>query len=335
MTVKPIKWDGNPITKPGVYSGIPIGIYHGADLCDGPSISSSGLRTIFDPGKGPMAYWVESPFNPLRLVPGEKEAFVLGRAVHHLVLGEVDFSRHFTFEPATYPDAKTGEAKPWNNNATFCRQWRQHVTEGEGRTILTAKQLEAIRGMAGILPWQKGLEDSGLTNSAVVRAGALSGLVEHSIIAKDEETGIWLRSRPDAIPLDSTEFNDFKTTTGVDYETLQRTLGDFRYDMQAVLASMCLKQAAGLEFSSYAFIFAEKTPPHAVEVAELRNVDLDEARLDLRAAIRTFARCMETGRWPGPSGVRGDARFLERSEWSRKEAAGRRAFLELELESAA
>lgn len=334
MSVTPIRWNGEPISKPGVYSHVPIAAYHGGDLCDGPSISSSGLRTIFDPGKGPMAYWIESPLNPLRILPGEKEAFILGRAAHHLVLGEIEFARHFTVEPATYPDAKTGEPKAWNNNANFCREWRAHVIEGEGRTILTTNQIEAIRGMAGLLPWQKGLVDSGLKNSAVVGAGALSGLVEHSIVTKDAETGVWLKSRPDAIPLDSTDFADFKTTTAVDYDTLQRTLGDFRYDMQAVLASMCLLGAAGLEFTSYAFIFAEKKPPHAVEIVELRNVDLDEARLDLRAAIRTFARCLDTGRWPGPSGIRGDARFIERSEWNRKEAAGRRAFLELELESA-
>lgn len=332
MTVKPIPWDGKPIGRPGVYSGIPISVYHSADVCIGPSISSSGLRTIFT--DCPMAYWVESPLNPQRIAPEEKEAFILGRGAHHLLLGESDFSKFFTFEPETYPDSKTGEPKPWNNNATFCREWRKHVTEGEAKTVLTLKQLEAIRGMAGLLPWQRGLEDSGLHNSAVVRAGALSGLVEHSIIARDDETGVWLKSRPDAIPLDSTDFADFKSTAAVDYDSLQRTLGDFRYDMQAVLASICLQQAAGLEFTSYAFIFAMKKAPHAVEIVELREIDLEEARLDLRAAIRTFARCLSTNRWPGPSGVRGDARFIERSEWSRREALGRRTFLELELDAA-
>lgn len=333
MSVAPVRWNGEPISKPGVYSHVPITAYHGADICDGPSISSSGLRTIFDPASGPLSYWVESPLNPLRLIPEEKEAFILGRAAHHILLGEANFSSHFAIEPSTYPDSRTGEQKPWNNNANACREWRTHVTEGEGRTILSAKQLDAIRGMAGLLPWQRGLEDSGLKNSAVVRAGALSGLVEHSIFAKDEETGVWLKSRPDAIPLDSTDFADLKTSVDVDYDSLSRTLGDFRYDMQAVLASICLAQAAGVEFTSYAFIFVAKKPPHAVEVVELRGVDLDEARLDLRAAIRTFANCLKTRRWPGPSGIRGDARFVERSEWNRKTAAGRRAFLELELET--
>jgi hypothetical protein len=324
-----IRWDGQPITTPGIYAGVPIEDYHGPNLCAGPSISSSGLRTIFN--DCPMSYWIESPLNPNRIEPTEKEHFVIGRAAHHLALGEEQFSRYYAVEPETYPDSKTGEAKPWNNNATFARQWREHVTVGEGRTVLARRHLEAIRGMAGLLPWQEGLDDSGLANSAVVRAGALSGLVEHTIIAKDEETGVFLKSRPDALPLDSRQFADFKTTVAVDWDSLRRTLDDFRYDMQAVLASMCRKQAIGEPFDSHAFIFCMKKPPHAVEVVELTEVDLVEASLDIRAALRTFARCIETGRWPGPGGGRADARYIERSEWSRKEAMGRRSFLELEL----
>jgi hypothetical protein len=328
--LKVIPWDGQPISAPGIYRGVPMSAYHSAELCVGPSVSSSGLRKLFT--DSPMAYWVESPLNPRRLEPGDSEAFVIGRGAHHLLLGEADFAKHFAIEPATYADAKTGEVKKWNNNATVCREWKKHVTEGEGRAILTPAQIEAIRGMAGLLPWQKGLEDSGLANSAVVRAGALSGLVEHTIIARDEETGLWLKSRPDAIPLDSTEFSDFKSTTSVQERKLQRTLEDYRYDMQAVLASMCLEQAIGKPFTSFAFIFAMKKPPHAVEVVELTAEDLADAALDIRISLRTLARCLDTGRWPGPGGGRGDARYIGRSPRHRDEAMGRRSILEMELE---
>jgi hypothetical protein len=320
--VKVIPWNGKPISEPGIYSGVGIEAYHGADLCAGPSISSSGLRTIF--ADSPMAYWVESPLNPKRIEPEEREHFSLGRAAHHLFLGEAEFARYF----AARPEELNG--KPWNGNRTDCRDWIEHVT-GQGLTILTPAQIEQIRGMAGLLPWQEGLEDSGLRNSPVVGAGALKGLIEHTIVARDPETGVYLKSRPDVIPLSSTEFNDLKTTVSVDYDSLQRTLGDYRYDMQASLASLCLEQAAGVAFTSFAFIFVMKKPPHAVEVVELTARDLDEARLDLMAAIRTFAHCLETGRWPGPGGGRADARFVERSNWNVQAAAGRRSILELEL----
>ena len=321
MNVTP--WDGKPIMAPGIYSGVPISVYHGPDLCAGPSISSSGLRTIF--ADCPMAYWVESPLNPNRIERDETDAFSLGRAVHHLFLGEAEFGRHFVARPAEL------NGKAWNGNRTDCREWIEHV-ESQGLTVLTPNQIDQIRGMAGLLPWQKGLEDSGLANSPVVQAGALKGLIEHTIIAKDPETGVFLKSRPDCVPLSSTEFNDLKTTVSVDYQSLSRTLSDYRYDMQAVLASRCLEQAAGRPFTSFAFVFVMKKPPYAVEIAELTELDLGEASLDLTAAIRTFAHCLDRNRWPGPSGARGDARYVERSDWSRKDALGRRTILEMELE---
>jgi hypothetical protein len=328
MNVTP--WDGKPISAPGVYSGVPMSVYHSADLCVGPSISSSGLRTIFDPSQGPMAYWVYSPMNPMRQERPDSEAFILGRAAHHLFLGEADFGRHFTVEPETYPDAKTGQPKPWSNNSNFAKEWHAHVAS-EGLTVLSRKQLDQIKGMAGVLPWQKGLEDSGLANNAVVGAGALKGLIEHSIIARDEETGVWLKSRPDVIPTGSLEFNDFKTSGDVSDEAIRKTLDNYRYDMQADLASVCLEQAAGQRFESHAFIFASKTVPHATNVAELDADDLGEAAKDNRIALRTFARCIDTGRWPGPAGTRGDAAVIGRSLWNRTRAADRRAYLEREL----
>ena len=49
VKLKTIKWDGNQITTPGMYSGIPLDSYHRGDICDGASVSSSGLRknTLF------------------------------------------------------------------------------------------------------------------------------------------------------------------------------------------------------------------------------------------------------------------------------------------------
>jgi len=330
MKVTP--WNGQPISAPGIYSGIPMEAYHGADLCVGPSVSSSQLRTIF--GDSPMDYWIHSPLNPQRLPQPPKEAYILGRGAHHLLLGEADFAKHFTVQPETYTDAKTGEVKKWSGNATVCRQWKERVTDA-GLTILTAGQIEAIKGMAGVLPWQEGLEDSGLKNTAVVRAGALEGLVEHSIIAKDDETGLWIKSRPDVIPLDSREFMDFKTSADVSDEAIRKTLESYRYDMQADLANQCLKGAIGEAFTNMGFVFALKTPPHATNAVEIDPLDLAEAEADNRAALRTLARCIDTGRWPGPAGKRGDAATISRSEWSRKNAIGRRTFLQLELDNAA
>ena len=115
-----------------------------------------------------------------------------------------------------------------------------------------------------------------------------------------------------------------KTTQAVDARSLQRTLDDYRYDCQADLVSRCLEQAAGFRLENFALIFACKPEPHEVAVRELRPSDLDAAREDMTAAIRTFALCMERGKWPGIGGGELDAKYLERSQYSRDRAIERR-----------
>jgi len=319
MTIRVIPWDGKPISAPGVYSGVDSASYHSGKLCAGPSISSTGLRTIFT--KSPLEYWVNSPLNPNRLPQEDSRAFIVGRALHLLCL-EGKFKEEFVCRPEEYEDEK-GSLKKWTRASAYCKKWEAEAEE-LGLAVITPAELEMLRGMAGLLPWQEGLEDSGLMNNAVVRAGALEGLVEHTVAARDAETGVWLLARPDVIPTASREIGDLKSTQSVEQRELQRTLETLRYDMQFSLASMCLEQAAGFRLENFALIFVTKTAPHEVAVRELKHFDMEASALDLQAAIRTFAICMERGRWPGVGGGEEDAKYLERSQYSRDRAIDRR-----------
>ena len=319
MSLKINKWNGEKISEPGIWSDVPDHVYHGADLCTGPSISSSGLRTIFT--KSPLDYWVNSPFNPNRLPQEDSRAFIVGRALHFLCL-EGKFKERFVCRPEDYEDEK-GSLKKWTRASAYCKKWEAEAEE-LGLAVITPAELEMLRGMAGLLPWQKGLEDCGLMNNAVVRAGALEGLVEHAIIAVDKETGVFIKAKPDVLPVDSRDAADLKSTQAIDTRSLVRTLEDYRYDCQSEIISRCLEQAAGYRLENFALIFVTKPEPHEVAVRELRHFDLDAARLDMDAAIRTFAVCMERGKWPGVGGGEEDARYLERSQWSRDRAIERR-----------
>ena len=73
------------ITAPGAYSDISAEDYHrNADLLPGPSISSSGLKTIT--AKSPRHYWFDSPLNPDRPAEKDKPHFAIGKAAHDLLL---------------------------------------------------------------------------------------------------------------------------------------------------------------------------------------------------------------------------------------------------------
>src|ERR1700749_4333141 len=113
------EWDGLPITRAGAYSGVPMADYHGR-LTEGDSGSRSFLWTLFD--QSPAHAFLRHYSNEDRdeESPTESEALLLGRAAHHMLLGEAAFSEHFVFHPETYPEgadypALIGAQKKWIN----------------------------------------------------------------------------------------------------------------------------------------------------------------------------------------------------------------------------
>lgn len=301
---------GEIVTAPGVYL-MPLDWYHDQS-CDGPSASSSGLRTIF--GASPAHYWISSSLNPDRIEEEPSEALILGRAAHHLFLGEREFSSIFVIRPDQAPDGRA-----WNGNNLTCKSWFADQ-KAAGLTVLKPEQVEQIKGMR-----------AGLERHPLVQAGILDGAIEHSLIWRDEETGVWLKARPDAIPNASGDFADLKTTADVTPRGIQKAIDDGRLDMQAALVKWGAKAVLGIEMNEFSLVFVEKTPPHCVEIRTVRPDDIREAEEDLRAALRLFARCVKENHWPGPGGSRSDAAYISVSEFTRKRAADRRAFILQEI----
>lgn len=269
-----IKWDGQKITKPGIYSDVPMESYHG-DLCDGPSISSSGLRII--EAKTPLHYFATSYLNDFREVEEPKDHLSFGRAAHTLLLGEQGFSNQFVIRPAEFTDWRTKDAKAWRKEQ-----------EDAGKTVLLPDQIAAIRAIA-----------ASLSDHPLVKAGILNGLVEHTVVCKDKATGVWLKIRPDIVPQADGVLVDMKSTTDASPNAIQRTVMNFGYPMQGGLGTMVMKEALGLTITDFVLVFFEKEAPHAVAVTAIDNEWLYWARRQLRRSIDRFARCVEENVWPG------------------------------------
>lgn len=287
---------GKPITESGIYSGVPIDVYHGANLCDGPSISSSGLRTIFN--DSPAHYWSSSPYNPECEAAAESSAFTLGRAAHHLLLGEDDFSTTFIMRPDEIDGA------PWQGNRTACKAWIKQQ-EAERRTVLKPDDIRIIRGMA-----------KALAAHPLIDNGILNGLVEHTMVWRCKDTGVWKKARPDCIPNDSGDFADLKTTVSVKFDDVQRTLADYGYHQQGALICEGYHALTGNKESSFTLVFVEKSPPYCVRVTTLWNEDLARGELQNSAATDLFVKGFKKNEWPGPGGT--DAEYMALPEWMQK-----------------
>lgn len=315
------KWNGEPISTPGAYSNVGMASYHGR-LVDGDSASRSQLWKIVD--KSPAHLWIGHYANPDREPEAPNDAKRFGRAAHHLLLGEDDFHETFALQPDTYPEgadypAMIGNEKPWHNGAKWCRAWRA-ATEATGREVITAKELETVRRMAG-----------GLNGHPLVRAGILNGLIETTMAARHPKTGIWLKIRPDAIPTDGPDIGDLKTIADISDEGIEKAIGDSGLFMQGAMTRM-VYDLLGMEFASFSMIFAEKTAPYCVRVKTLTDGDLDTGTQAVETALRVYARCLASGTaWPGPGGTQTDAEFSQMTPWKRGQIERRLQALEKEM----
>lgn len=283
-----IPWNGKPISEPGIYQNVPIAQYHSGHLCVGPSISSSGLRKIF--GESPMHYWDGSAYNPNRAISEDSEAFILGRAAHHLFLGEPFFSKLFVIRPDEAPDGRQ-----WNGNNLTCKKWLAARAE-EGRTVLTSAHVERIKGMA-----------LALGREPLVQSGALNGIIEATMAWQDKETGVWLLARPDVIPTDDADFIDLKSAQSVDIGSIVKSIGPmeyggYAYNQQGALVCDGYKILTGRNASSFSLYFVESKRPHCCNLVQMVADDLHLGSRMNKSALLKFVKGMNSGHWPGPNG---------------------------------
>lgn len=303
------RWLKGTVGVPGLYEDMPLDHYHSRDVCDGVSISSSGLRKIFN--KSPAHYWASSVYNPHRVPEDEEEKriIVLGRAMHHLMLGEPHFARTFRVAPAEVPD-RNNNLVPWTLSTNYAKEWVA-ARKREKKTVIFPKEVPLIQGMA-----------RALGNHPMVRAGAFDGFPERSGFWRDAETGVWLKIRPDVIPNHSGDFVDLKTTASVQWDDMQRVIAEMGYVMQFALMRQGFR-VLGLPIASATLIFVERKPPHCTRVVSLRAQDLDAAEEANRHALRTFKRCWISKHWPGPGGERRDAEEIWLPDWARDSMTAR------------
>lgn len=287
------QYEGGQISEPGIYSGVPMHEtddspgYHG-DICVGPSFSSSHLRKIET--ASPDEVWDTLYLNPDRDPEADKPKahFVLGRAAHTLLLGESGFRQEYLIRPETYTDEKTGADKPWNGNATACKNWLAEAAK-MNRTVITAEQVLVIRGIAGRL-----------AAHPTIQTGILNGLVEHSIFWVDEKTGLWLKARPDVIPTDSNIVADLKVQAGVQAIECRRAITDWSYHQQMALISEGLYEVAGRVIEEHVLVMCKAARPFSINHKPITPAAIFRGHQQNRRALDRIKECLDAGYWPGP-----------------------------------
>ena len=146
----------------------------------------------------------------------------------------------------------------------------------------------AVRGMC-----------DALKANPLATAALSHGESEVTLAWQDKETGVWLRARPDFLPAKRRIIPDLKTAADASPKGFQRTIANFGYAQAAALYLDGIEAVFGDKPTNWIHVVMEKEPPHVVALYELPGEDIGRGRWLNRRAIRIFADCLSTGKWPG------------------------------------
>lgn len=272
------------IREPGVYRLSNLA-YH-SQICDAPSISSTGLRMIRS--KSPAHFWAESNLNPLAEAQPRARALDFGNAAHSLILeGELPESEY-----AVTPFAGDYARNEDGWKAGDKREWKERQ-EAAGLIVVSQRDLKTIAGMA-----------EAIAAHYLIKDGLFRGQIERALYVRRK--GFWLKSKPDVIPTDNV-YSDFKTAATGDYRSVMNAVIDNGYHLQIAIAIDLIKETTGHDIEHAALVVQEKKPPYVVAVYPILPALIACGRFEYEAALRTFMDCYERNIWPGYPDVPIDA----------------------------
>jgi hypothetical protein len=295
---------GALITTPGIYPDITNDQYHGAEVCDAPSISGTGLKKLVPhiglqaKGHSPRHYWETSPLNPNRKPQVKTDALRIGSAFHDALLLPERYR-----DPECYHFLRAGFSR-----AATVKQADDiaaaNAAEDAGKMLVTFDEAQMIAAMVEAM-------------RAHPNANAIlsSGVAEMTMAWKDAETGVWLRCRPDWIAFGRPIGINVKSSADASHAGFQSEVTKYRYAQSAALELDGLTTLADQirdmfpRFKTpvaYLHPTVEKPgqqwrPGDYLPVAlwQLPPEDIEYGRALNRRAIRIFADCLSADRWPG------------------------------------
>lgn len=263
----------------GIYSSVAEEVYHG----DLGSLSSSGARKI-------LATTPEEFDHERREGRGVNRNFDYGHVTHKMVLGKGNALA--LLDPKVCGHTADGKIAKVPQSTSEWKAAEAHARK-VGKIPVAKWDMDKAQTMAGRV-FQHRI------------AGRLlsKGQAEHSIYWHDDATGVRLRCRPDFLTdgLGRTICIDYKTATSANPAQFQRAVLDYGYHQQQAFYEDGLAEI-GLDNVGFLFIVQAKTAPFTVSVCRIKPEVVELGRRQNRAAIELFARCTESGQWPGYDGI--------------------------------
>lgn len=216
-----------------------------------------------------------------------------GSQLDCLVCSPEQFAVRYVRTPLTYPDKKSGEAKDWNWNANFCKEWRKEQGEVECLTPETLTELEAA---AFALRKDPQIQE-------LLSVSQKQVLIEANY--EDKTTGVIVKLKGAVDFAPSTGHTDYgrcladlKTCANASQRAWAGEVNSYGLDMQAGLYLDIWTAATGEDRCEFRHVLQENFPPYQIGKRILSQEFLNIGRAKYQSALRLYCQCLATDTWP-------------------------------------
>jgi hypothetical protein len=268
------------ITEPGPVYGMPEDAYHADPVPEG-SLSSSWAKKLLPPSCPEKYRWDADHPEERKTTP----AMVFGKAAHRLVLGRG-------------ADIAVVDAPDWRTKAARAER---DAAEAAGMIPMLPHEHQVAVDMADAItrhPTASALFAPGTGNAEVALFDRRTVVPELGA----DPVEVWVRCLLDWLPSAGPGrmiVPDYKTAASADPDAISRSFYDRWLPMQAAWNVDLIKSLGLADDPHLVFVFQEKTPPFSVTVSEPDAEAMRIGRIRNAEALRTWAACRQSGRWPG------------------------------------
>ena len=211
-----------------------------------------------------------------------------GSLIDLLLLDEDRVETAVAVRPVTYPNK--GEAKPWNNNARFCRWWNEKHADklivSQADMLAAIKAVNTIREHPTCEPLLDGAHFQALVTAEFAHVG----------VTVPVQTAIDIVPTADGY---AGCIVDLKTTERLAVHSWRRLVFEHWYHVQAAMNLDLWNAATGESREQFRFIVQSSKEPYEITLRELSVEFIESGREQYRAALREYCGCLASGEWLG------------------------------------
>lgn len=256
----------------------------------GPGVSKSHLDVISpDNGGCPLDYW-DSYINPEPPERNETDDMLLGTVFHTAVMEPDLFNAQYISVPEDAPKRPTARQreakKPSLDTLNAIEWWDDFEKESAGKRIVSAEIISIAQDMA-----------TAVRRHPVASRLFKDGVAEQSLFARDEETGLLIKCRPDWTT-NGGLMVDLKSTNDPSPAGFAKSVVNFRYFVQAPWYLDIPRRLFGEAPEHFIFVAVKKKRPYSLGIYYVEQDLIERGRAQYRKDLNLLARCIEHGQWP-------------------------------------